>query len=450
MAASVEGSLNSTYMATNTFINKRDIRKKIFPRYNEQNLFDFLHFTNRTKETDNSRFNWHELSYLYGYGEVLSATGFAGAGIAGTVTLKATSHQESGTKSSGKQWDLILLNKIRGWVTSTNKTVNSAHVYSIQPVRSTDNFGATAGLLNLVIAFFSTAKSDGSSQVGSTIRKPDLYFNNTQIFSTQYLANGSESANKAEIEIGGKNFFYLQGEEDAAVKHNNDMNFAFILGEMGDGTLLDTGNANEPVNTTRGMEAYIRDFGNNLQYTVIDVAFMQSVEKTLSKERAPAEMLVVNGVNIDVLMDAFLQGQMATTGIQYTQFGNGNAAARAVDFGFSSFRFSKHTYHKMCADFMNYSPVTGNAITGQGSPYPDMSLILPMDKVANPKPTGAMDDDYIDTLAVRFKRNDRQNRYVKHWTRDITITNKDQIEFNYLSDCGLQFARLNQAIRLFR
>jgi hypothetical protein len=159
---------------------------------------------------------------------------------------------------------------------------------------------------------------------------------------------------------------------------------------------------------------------------------------------------MINGVNIDVLFDQFVNSEVGQSGIRYDQFGNGNAAARAVDFGFNSFRFSKHIYHKQCADFMNYSPVTGNAVTGQNSPYPDMSLVGPLDKVANPKPVGALDDDYIDTLCCRFKRNDRQNRFIKHWTRDVTITNQDRIEFNYLSDVGLMMARLNQWIRIFK
>lgn len=454
MAASVEGVLNAGYIATNTFINKRDIRKKIFPRYNEQNLFDFMHTTDRTKETDNTQYNWHELGYLYGYGQV--TTGYSGGATAGasiTVTLlNPSSYQEGGTKSSGKQWDLVLVNGIRGWVQTKTVVGLNNHTYVIKPIRATDTFGASPALANKVIAFFSTAKADGTGQVSSMVRKPDRFYNNTQIISTQFMAYGSESANKAEVEIAGKPFFYLQGEEDASTKHSTDMNFAFVLGEGTDATtpLGDTDNGGDVVNTTKGMEAFIRDFGNNVQWTTIDLAFMQGIEKILNRERAPAEMLMINGVNIDVLFDQFVHTEVGGSGINYSAFGNGNAAARAVDFGFNSFRFSKHTYHKMCADFMNYSPVTGNAITGQNSPYPDMSLIGPLDKVANPKPVGAMDDDYIDTLCCRFKRNDRQNRFVKHWTRDVTITNQDRIEFNYLSDVGLMMARLNQWVRVFK
>jgi len=455
MASSVEGVLNAGYIASNTFINKRDIRKKIFPRYNEHNLFDFLHLTDRTKETDNTLFNWHELGYLYGYGQVLSSTGGAAPGASVTITLTTGSHQEGGTKSAGKQWDLVLLNGIRGWVqtkTAVVPTNNGAHQYIIKPIRATDTFGATPLLNNKVVAFFSTAKADGTGQASSMVRKPDRFYNTTQIISTQFMAYGSESANKAEVEINGKPYFYLQGEEDAATKHNTDMNFAFVLGEGTDATtpLVDTDNASEVVNTTKGMEAFIRDFGNNVQWTTIDLAFMQGIEKILNRERAPVEMLMINGVNIDVLFDQFVNSEVGQSGIQYDKFGNGNAAARAVDFGFNSFRFSKHVYHKQCADFMNYAPVTGNAITGQNSPYPDMSLVGPLDKVANPKPVGAMDDDYVDTLCVRYKRNDRQNRYIKHWTRDVTVTNQDRIEFNYLSDVGLMMARLNQWIRIYK
>ena len=60
MPASVEGSLNSAYLAPNTFINKREIAKQVFPRYREDTLFDFLFYTNRKVESVQTRFNWFE------------------------------------------------------------------------------------------------------------------------------------------------------------------------------------------------------------------------------------------------------------------------------------------------------------------------------------------------------------------------------------------------------
>src|ERR1700690_1776700 len=135
MPASIEGSLQTSYLAPNTFIYKRDIRKKVFKRYKEENLFDWAIYTGRVQQTDNTRFNWFELGYLYGYGQIASSTATAYiVGNAVTVTLTAASHQNTGTLSPGKVWDTVLINNIRGLIQSENKTVPFAHTYTIKPI----------------------------------------------------------------------------------------------------------------------------------------------------------------------------------------------------------------------------------------------------------------------------------------------------------------------------
>jgi len=452
MPASIEGSLDSAYVAPNTFLMKRDIRKKIFKRYKEETLFDWAVFTNRTVVTDNERFNWHELGYLYGYAQVQSSSAIAyTAGTKVTIVLTADSHTENGTKSAGKDWDEVQLvingTPVRGWVQSKDPSTPYAHSYVIKPIRQIDNItgGSLNALANLYVAFYSSAKADGTDQPTSMIRKPDLYYNYTKIVGTQFVADGSESANKAEVEVDGKPFYYLQGVEDAANKHNLDINFAFILGERWDGSLTDDNNAAKPVRTTAGIDSMLRDYGNPFPYSgTPDYSTLTGIEKILSRERAPDQLMMINGVNFDISLDTVIKGKLDYNGMNYSAFGTGDAKQRAVDFGFDSFRFSKRTYHKNVQDFMNYLPITGFS----GSPYPDMSFLLPIDRVANPAPTGDADRE-MDTICVRYKENDKQNRYVKHWTRDVTITNKDQIEFNHLSEVGLQLAMLNQTIRVY-
>lgn len=438
MPASIEGQLNAGYLAPNTFLNKREIAKKIFPRYRENTLFDFLFYTERKVMSDNTLFNWHEWDYLYGFATVLSNVAGGGAGAPTTITISTASHQESGTKSSGKKWDSVLVNGIHGWVSAIDKDTPNAHTYTVEPVDPLADFGATDALAADILVFYSNAKSDGSGQPTSQVRKPTRYYNYTQIFATQFEAYGSASANKAEVEIGGKPYFYLQGVEDAALKHKMDISFAFLLNTIGD-TIVDAANGDEPVYHTRGMESYIDNFGNTQTYTTFDFADLTDIEKTLSAERAPDQMMWINGVNLDIDIDAVVKGKMDNSGINYSAFGKGNAQQRAVDFGFGSFRHSRRTYHKQAVDYLNYAPVTGFA----GSPYPDMGFICPLDRVRNPKT-----NEEMDTIAMRFKANDKHNRFIKHWTRDIEITNNDKLEFNHLSETGLQMAAVNQCIKV--
>ena len=350
MPASVEGFLTNSYLAPNSFIHKREIAKKVFPRYREDTLFDFLFYTDRKVLSDNTRFNWFEWDYLYGYATVLSNVAGGGAGASTAITINTASHQESGTKSAGKVWDSVIVNGIRGWVSAQNKTVDDAHVYTIKPVNALDDFGVTDALAGEILVFYSNAKSDGSGQPESQVRKPTLYYSYTQIFATQYMAYGSESTNKIEFEVGGKPYYYLQGVEDAALKHKMDMQFAFLLNVQGD-TIVDAGNGDEPVYHTRGMEDYIDNFGNTQTYTTFDFADMTDIEKTLSRERAADSLMVINGVNLDIDMDAVLKSQVENNAINYAAFGKGDAKARAIDFGFDSYRFSRRNYHKKAVDF---------------------------------------------------------------------------------------------------
>lgn len=438
MPESVEGFLTTSYLAPNSFIHKREIAKQVFPRYREDTLFDFLFYTERKVLSDNTRFNWFEWDYLYGYATVLSNVATNTAGAPTTITIDTASHQESGTKSSGKKWDSVMVNGIHGWVSAIDKSTANAHTYTIQPVDDTANFGVTDALAADILVFYSNAKSDGSGMPESMVRKPTLYYSYTQIFATQYMAFGSESTNKIEFNVDGKPYYYLQGVEDAALKHKMDIQFAFLLNTQGD-TIVDSDNGDEPVYHTRGIESYIDNFGNTQTYTTLDFADLTDIEKTLSRERAPDQMMWINGVNLDIDIDNLVKGKMDNSGINYSAFGKGNASQRAVDFGFGSFRFSKRTYHKKAVDYMNYLPVTGYA----GSPYPDMGFIIPLDRVRDAKSNKEM-----DTIAMRYKQNDRVNRFIKHWTRDVTITNLDRIEFNHLSEVGLQMAAVNQCIKV--
>ena len=440
MAASVEGKLTNGYLAPNTFIHKRDILKKVFPRYREDTLFDFMLQTNRKVETDNTLFNWHEWDYLYGYATVESHTSSGGAGNSIDVTITDASHTEGGTKSAGKVGDSVMINGIRGWVTAKDDSVNNAHVYTVKPVRSTDDYGALTTQDGQILVFYSNAKSDGSGQPESQVRKPTRYYNYTQIFATKFEAYGSESANKVEFEINGKPYFYLQGVTDAALKHKTDMDYAFLLNVMGN-ELTDANNGDEPVYHTRGMESYLDDFGNTEPYTIGSFGWtdMANIAKTLSAERAPLENAFIVGIDLDIELDDLIKSKLDNTAVNYSAFGSGNAKQRAIDLGFDSFRYGTRTFHKQQSDAFNYLPVTG----WTDSPYPHMGFIVPLDMTRDPK-TGK--DMY--KMALRYKRNDKDNRYIKHWTRDITITNNDILEFNHLSEAGLMMACLNQAVKV--
>jgi len=439
---SVENTLTEGYLAPNTFLNKRDIRQRIFDRYDEKNLFDFLFHTGRKKKTVATDFSWFEFGYLFSMAEIAAKTGTSGAGNTVTITATSTSHLESGTLSPGKKWDTVIVGGVRGWIQSVDKTTANTHKYVVKPVRETDNIVAAA-VVGELVSFYSNAKPDGVGMPTSETRLPDRFTNNVQIFSEQFTTDGSISASQVEVSIDGKNYYYLQGAEDAANKFNNKIEFALLLNVPSVG--LDDDVSGKPVNITRGMESYVDDYGNEEPYAAtFGWTDFVNIEKVLAKERAPREMMMANGINLNIQVMELLKSKNDNTGIMYSAFGKGDAKQKAVDFGFNSFSFNR-TYHIKEFEALNYEPVTGHS----ASPYPDMGFVIPLDRVKNPKPSGA-DDQYNDTICLRYKENDRENRFIKHWTRDQTITNLDQLEFNHQAEMGLQMVGLNQFVKVVK
>lgn len=441
MAGRVEANYNATYVAPST-INEPQIRRTIFPRYNERTLPNFLIHSGRKEKVGNTKFEWPEMDFLRSYVEVESKAGSAGAGNAVTVTVKDANHQDSGKLSPIKKKDQILIytasGPIQAWVTAVDKSVDNTHTFTAKPIDDTVDL-VTAVAANNFVTVLSNAKGDGTGQNTSMARKPLTFFNYTQIFSTQYLTNGSESANRSYFDIKGKPYYYLQGVEDAENDHMLSMEYAFILGQRG--TKVDPDNS-ETVYFTGGMDYHIDTYGIDEPYTTtFGLTDLQNMAKALDAERASAEHLFLVGTNLNMDIDNFAKGVLDNTAIDYSKWGNGNANLRQIDLGFDAFRYGNFTFHKFKFDALNYKPVTG--ITN--SPYPNTGYTIPMDKVKNTSGSGP---EYLDTISLVYKGNDKGDRFMQSWERNVKITNNDQLEFNHLSEAGLRFIGANSAIKV--
>jgi len=237
-----------------------------------------------------------------------------------------------------------------------------------------------------------------------------------------------------------KNYFYLQGTVDAAVKHRTDMDFAFILG-VRSADVTDDDEASKIVYQTGGLENFIDDFGNTLTYTAgsLDMAKIDEILKLLETENAPAEVMFISGIDLNLEWDTLMKAQNDNSGMRFDQFGAGSSQARAVEFGFSSVHKGNHTIHKHPARFMNYNPVTVADYAGTG-------FFIPLDKVSRRSASGGSEE--VDSIRLRFKSNGVHNRFEEHWTMGKEITRRDSIEYHHLTETGPEYSQLNQYIKL--
>ena len=112
---------------------------------------------------------------------------------------------------------------------------------------------------------------------------------------------------------------------------------------------------------------------------------------------------------------------------------------KGYDFGLSSYRLLNRTYHTMKWDALNYVPISGYT----DSEIPGFGFQMPMDTFKDAK-----SHDMLDTVCLRFKESDKENRFYKEVYRDWRQTKKDAHEWESLSDLGLMIALANCHVKM--
>jgi hypothetical protein len=443
------------YIGAEAFLNKRDIYNKIFNTYREdEGLADLLLNLGKKKKTDNTTFHHWEDDFLIAEGLVASGDGAAaGAGDTETITLNASSHQDAGTRSPFMVGDLLMVSgggvtgQVRVRVMAVNKTVDNAHTLTLRPVSSTgDISGITGGeLLN----WYGTAFADGTLQPDSSVRRPTRFLNQTQILKTQFETHGSVAANKSEVEINGKPYYYLKGVDDAVTKQMLAVNYTLILGERADNLIDATApDGSADVTTTEGLERTIEERGINQIYGVWDFAEIETMVANLDDERVADEYCGLMGTLHFLAHESAHHTRNQDTGIRYTMFNTpmkGGMSAgtkdRAVSYGFDCYRTGSRTFHVKKWDALTYQPITGF----NNNPYSDMGFWMPMKAFKDAKT-----EKGLYSVLLRYKANDMENRFMKEWQRDRNVTNKDAFEWNHQSEVGLQLGLVNGFTRTAR
>jgi hypothetical protein len=448
---------NRQFIGAEVLLNRRDIYKAIHNRYREgEGLADLLIGLGKKKKTVQTTYNWFEHDYL-----INTISGSVSAKAADQLTVEVTPDDGAGGAGSfspGLVGDIVMVNtpgnneRVRCRIQAIVKGVT--HDYTLERVNDaidlTSVFTAPTPF-DVDVYWFSNAFGDGTFQPESSMRKPLKFNGQTQIIKTQFEAFGSEAANAVEVEINGKPWYYRQGVEDALNKHMMAVEMALILGTKSDGLVDADGN---DVTTTQGLESVVDERGNTLQYTSLTYGDFEDMVKRLDKERAPEVYMGLLGTDLMLDFESLMHSRgvgikgvgadgvvgansiAGGTGVDYSTVGG---KGRAYDFGLDSYRLGGRTFHIKKWDAINYAPITGY----DSSVYPKMGFFMPMVTFKDAK-SGEM----LDSICLRYKENDLENRFMTEWTRDRKQTNKDAFEWNHQCEVGLQVALANQHIKL--
>ena len=431
------------YIGGETYLLDREIHKKIFDTYREnEGLVDLLLNTKKVSTSANTTYRWWEDGFLINSAIVESVVEATNTSATATVTIEEVSHQTplggtTGINSPFVVGDLVMLNGQKGRVMVKTPTPN-AHVYAIEKLDGTNWTGIA---ITQRINKYGNAHADGTYGPASKARVPSVRYNYTQIFKNMYEAHGSESANRSEVEVKGKPYFYLKGIVDASKIHMLDMENTFIFGERGN-TLLDTTAPDEDgkVYTTGGIDSTIVNYGINTGLataSTIIYSELEDIVKALTTERAPKQYVGLLSQDIFLAFDSALHTQNADTAINYSMFGSGNAKQSAVDFDYKSYTLGGYTMHNKHLENLDYEPVTG------GTDFARTGYLMPMSYIRDAK-----DKMNMPTVTLMTKRNDKASRWMNEYTRGQKETGKDSTEYHLQCEGGLRLALANSCVKM--
>lgn len=320
-------------------IDKRDWLPEVLGLNNERFLTDIMQLAGRYELAVNPLYSHFVDDALF---QLLDTTGATVSG-SGTATVGTT--LTAGTSLYARKTDLVMFpNKKVGYV--TNVVTSSGQ--DTLTIRSVDgsNLTHTAGQK---LAVFSNAFGEASTQPVNRKFGVTKYTNKIQTFRDVNIETDIQMASQVEVSYNGSNYII---DRDLAIKELHFkawINGAILGGEISATSYEDSSPsltdpiAGGAVQTTRGIDSYIRNFG------IVDAvaspgtwnfADMDDLTGQFLANKTGRRYMILRGTKAAGKMDAFLKGLASGT------ISSGQLAldARTIDFTMDGFTYSGFNY----------------------------------------------------------------------------------------------------------
>ena len=436
-----QGSISEVFVSSLS-IHDRAFYKELFQRDPERSFFTILRDMMTSQPVDQPEYEHAEDGSLF-QGNTFAVDSIPTAPGGGAVRFKlpaSVTKNGVGAQLVGQLIEFNLGTPKQGRISLVEKVGNDAFI-TVTPY--TDNgLGALDTLVGAVVSgtnawVFSNAHAAGKGQPKGVRRSVDKFKNITQIFKNSLTVEGSEESSTLVFNIGGKPAYAVMGEEDLADLHmfQVDMGLFFGQGSLLTATATAVDEDGDPLRVTKGVYHTAKERGiNRLLPTsaggqlLIDGTEIDEWIRRLNKRRAPAEYMFLNGLNVELALDNYMQGQKSYEGIQYTGIG-GKQNAEAL--GFQSYRKSSYSFHAQRMDLFNHDQLAGS----NGSKYPSTCFGVPLHKVKDP----ATGKDST-AISLMYKQGNGINRYNTVWETGANARqNKNEIDerrIHYRTECG--------------
>jgi hypothetical protein len=246
-----------------------------------------------------------------------------------------------------KIWDIITLPENNAKLQVTNKviagstcTITAKHM---NPTTGPFTLGNYVAGVELIVT--GNAFSEGSDQSEGQVNKPLIDYSYTQIIKSTFTQTGSQMVSQpwfTEYSDGrGIKAYYIVGQNNTEYEHALSIDAALLFGALTEISIVDSATA-EPIQTTEGIDPYIKRKGNNIPYVpgTFSVSLFDYMDKLLEQEGAPAYMGAFLGTDLDnekdnVLKAYFQNNNMTEYNMKRAEadlFGNNPGLAMQVNF----------------------------------------------------------------------------------------------------------------------
>jgi hypothetical protein len=435
-------------MSGEDLLNYPEIFEMIYPFLSEEKtVVDFMIAAGRKKVSAQSIFNWHEEDSLIPMIKIKTIAGTPGAGNVVTITQEALN---ADFEVAFKKWDILRVAGFNCWIEQDSDITVSGgdglHSYDLTPVNNTkDVVTAATGTEGDYVVWITAAKADGTAQPTSMISKPLPYSGQIQIIPTNYTTHGSAAANKAWVQTkSGSSYFYYRGVEQAVIRHKMAVTYALLLGQESVG-LVDSVHEDGAtvVRTTSGLDERMRNDGNIGSNTAFSFDELQNkINKKLDELFSPEEYFALVGNQLKYQLDnIFFDRNITNSSANYGAFASldytygGDPKELAVNYNFDSAKLGARTHHVRQEKALYYPQITGAPSLN----FPLTGYWLPGDQIKDPK-----SGEWYDSMCLRYKQSDRENRFTTEWVRDFKTDDIDKFRFNHRSELGWMQARVRQ------
>ena len=418
------------YISSISLLDQREILNQVLDIQNEEwNFLDIMELLGKYEVTANPVYHNYVNESVYVLADVAAAGGAAGA-TSVTVTFDAV----TGMRVGQLCFDNNATYPVVGRVYSINTGAKTAVIKSVDGATDLTFVNAKP------VPFFSNAAGEGSGSPDPIRTDLTKYLNQVQIFKEKFSITDIQKVSRIEVEYGGDNYYLFKGQHDALTRFRSDIGFAMLFSQIsndnfadGSSSTLDDADGN-PVQTTRGLDQYIEDYGisESIAGASIAKADFATIDAELDKRRAPAEYLILASSLHNRQYDDMFMGMNATAlpDALYTNAKNGLEVNLEVD----AWRLYGRTYKKKWLPALDHKNVT--SFTNVTFGYNDTSFLLPEGKI---KVDGG---GMVDRFRVRYMDGDGTDLRYREWMTGglapVPTGDEAVLNINYSSVMGLE------------